>query len=136
MKRILIFTLVAPPLSFATAFWILLQLANWAEGSPFTFNLRQVALLPTVYLIGLIPALLAATYDFVMEEANVSYRAGLTAMFAYAVSYGPLVIAGAMEFTQGPVFWLFGLVGAVPAALCSWLATEQPQQPHLQTASA
>lgn len=104
MKRVLVFTLVAPPLSFAIAFWILLQAANWAAGNPFTFNLRQVALLPKAYLIGVIPALLTATYDYVMEESDVSYRAGLTAMFAYAISYVPLVIVGGMEFTQGPVF--------------------------------
>lgn len=95
MKRVLIFSLVAPPLSFATAFWILLQVANWAAGSPSTFSLGQAASLPTVYLIGLIPALLAATYDYVMEQAEVSWRVGLTAIFAYAVSYLPLVIAGA-----------------------------------------
>ncbi|MDP3076088.1 DUF5413 family protein [Bradyrhizobium sp.] len=136
MKRVLVFTLVAPPLSFAIAFWILLQAANWAAGTPFTFNLRQVASLPTAYLIGVIPALLAATYDYVMEEADVSWRAGLTAMFAYAISYLPLVIAGGMEFTQGPVFWLFGLVGAVPAALCSWLATAQEQAPQLRCVTA
>lgn len=136
MKRVLIFTLVAPPLSFAIAFWMLLQVANWAAGNPSTFNFRQVALLPTVYLIGVIPALLAATYDYAMKEANVSHRAGLTATFAYAISYVPLVIAGGMEFTQGPVFWLFGLAGAVPAALCSWLATEQEQEPQLQCVSA
>ncbi len=136
MKRVLIFSLVAPPLSFATAFWILLQVANWAAGSPSTFSLGQAASLPTVYLIGLIPALLAATYDYVMEQAEVSWRVGLTAIFAYAVSYLPLVIAGATEFTQGPCFWLFGLSGAVPAALCSWLATEQQQQQQLRSLAA
>lgn len=128
MKRLLIFALVAPPLSFVAAFWILLQIANWATGSPSTFDPGQIALLPTVYLVGLIPALSAATYDYVLAETNVSYRVGLTAMFAYAISYIPLVIACAMEFTQEPCFWLFGLVGAGPAALCSWLATDRRRQ--------
>lgn len=134
MKRVLIFTLVAPPLGFATAFWIMLQVANWASGSPCTFDLRQVGSLPTVYLVGVIPALLAATYDYVLAEAKVPGRVGLTAMFAYAISYVPMVIACTAEFTQGPCFWLFGLAGAVPAALCSWLATQQRQTLRTLTA--
>jgi hypothetical protein len=30
-----------------------------------------------------------------------------------------------MGFVHGPYVVLFGLIGAVPAALCSWLAAER-----------
>ena len=81
MKRFLIFAAVAPPLGFIVAFWVMLQIANWLAGSPNTFDVAQIMMLPTIYLVGLIPA-------------------------------------------------LFGLIGAVPSALCSWLAAER-QAPDL-----
>ena len=107
MKRFLIFAAIAPPLGFIVAFWVMLQIANWLAGSPGTFDVAQVMMLPTIYLIGLIPALL------------------LTALFGCAISYLPLIGAPWMGFVHGPYVVLFGLIGAVPAAVCSWLATER-----------
>jgi len=104
MKRFLIFAAVAPPLGFIVAFWVMLQIANWLAGSPNTFDVAQIMMLPTIYLVGLIPALLAAWFDHALARRNVSYRMALPA--------------------------LFGLIGAVPSALCSWLAAER-QAPDL-----
>lgn len=125
MKRFLIFAVVGPPLGFVMAFWVMLQVANWALGSPSTFDLHQVVLLPAAYLVGMIPALLTAWFDHVLARIDVPYRIGLTAAFAYAISYVPLVAALTMGFVHGPFVLLLGLVGAVPAALCSWLATDR-----------
>jgi len=127
MKRFLIFATVAPPLGFIVAFWVMLQIANWMAGGPSTFEIRQVAMLPTIYLVGLIPALLTAGFDHVLAKREMSYRIALTALFGYFVSYGPLVGAFQMGFMHDPGVLLLGLVGAVPAALCSWLATERRQ---------
>lgn len=124
MKRFLIFAAVAPPLGFVVAFWVMLQIANWLAGSPSTFDLGQVVMLPTIYLAGLIPALLAAWFDHVLAKRNLSHRIALTALFGYAISYLPLIGAPWMGFVYGPYVVLFGLVGAVPCAVCSWLATE------------
>ena len=55
MKRYLIFALLFPPIAFVVAFWIMLQIANWAEGSPNTFDYRQVTVLPMAYMIAIIP---------------------------------------------------------------------------------
>ena len=81
-------------------------------------------MLPTIYLVGLIPALAAAWFDHALSTRNLSHRVPLTTLFGYAISYLPLIGAPWMGFVHGPYVVLFGLIGAVPSALCSWLATE------------
>jgi hypothetical protein len=82
MKRFLIFATVAPPLGFVTAFWVMLQIANWVAGSPSTFDfLQQMVLVPTAYLVGLVPALLAAWFDHAPARRNFPHRIALTGLF-------------------------------------------------------
>ncbi|XIA62926.1 hypothetical protein ACFIOY_26650 [Bradyrhizobium sp. TZ2] len=104
---------------------MMLQISNWLAGSPSTFDLAQVLMLPMIYLVGLIPALVAAWFDQALSNRNVSHRVLLTALFGYAISYVPLIGAPWMGFVHGPYVVLFGLIGAVPSAVCSWLATER-----------
>jgi hypothetical protein len=125
MKRFLIFAAVAPPLGFVVAFWVMLQVANWLAGSPSTFDLAHVVMLPTVYLFGLIPALVVAWFDHALAKRGVSHRIALTALFGYAISYVPLIGAFWVGFVHDPYVVLLGLVGAVPSAVCSWLAAER-----------
>ena len=124
MTRFLIFAAMAPPLGFVVAFWVMLQVANWLAGSPNTFDVAQIMMLPTIYLVGLIPALMAAWFDHALAKRNVSHRIALTALFGYAISYLPLAVPYWVGFAHGPEVLLFGLIGAVPSAVCSWLATE------------
>jgi hypothetical protein len=130
MTRLLIFAAMAPPLGFVVAFWVMLQIANRLAGSPITFDVAQIMMLPTIYLVGLIPALMAAWFDHALAKRNVSYRIAFTALFGYTISYLPLAVAYWVGFAHGPEVLLFGLIGAVPSAVCSWLATEW-QAPHL-----
>lgn len=125
MNRFLIFAAMAPPLGFVVAFWVMLQIANRLAGSPITFDVAQVMMLPTIYLVGLIPALWAAWFDHALARRNASYRIAFTALFGYTISYLPLAVAYWVGFAHGPEVLLFGLIGAVPSALCSWLATER-----------
>ena len=125
MKRLLIFGAIAPPLGFVVAFWVMLQIANWLAGSPTTFDVAQIMMLPTIYLVGLIPALLAAWFDHALAKHNVAYRIALTALFGYAISYLPLAGVYWVGFAHGPEVLLFGLIGAVPSAVCSWLAADR-----------
>ena len=126
MKRLVIFAAIAPPLGFVVAFWVMLQIANWLAGSPTTFDVAQIMMLPTIYLGGLIPALLAAWFDHALAKRNFPHRIGLTALFGYAISCLPLAVAFWIGFAHGPYVLLFGLIGAVPSAVCSWLAAERP----------
>jgi hypothetical protein len=125
MKRLLIFAAIAPPLGFVVAFWVMLQIANWLAGGPTTFDVSQIMMLPTIYLVGLIPALLAGWFDHALAKRNASYRIALTALFGYAITYLPLAVAFGTSFVHGPYVLLFGLIGAVPSAVCSWLAAER-----------
>ncbi len=93
MNRFLIFAAMAPPLGFVVAFWVMLQIANRLAGSPITFDVAQVMMLPTIYLVGLIPALWAAGFDHALAKRNVPYRIAFTALFGYTISYLPLAVA-------------------------------------------
>jgi hypothetical protein len=124
MTRFLIFAAMAPPLGFVVAFWVMLQIANWLAGGPATFDVAQIMMLPTIYLVGLIPALAAAWFDHALAKRHVSCRIALTALFGYAISYVPAMVVFWIGLKPGPEALLLGLVGAVPAAVCSWLAAE------------
>jgi hypothetical protein len=127
MKRFVIFAVVAPPLGFIIAFWVMLQIANWITGAPSTFDLQHVVMLPTVYVFGVIPALLLAGFDHVLAKRQMRYRIALTALFACVLSYVPLLGAFHLGFMHEPSAVLLGLIGAVPAAVCSWLAMARRQ---------
>jgi hypothetical protein len=124
MTRFLIFAAMAPPLGFVVAFWVMLQCANWLAGCPATFDVTQIMILPAIYMVGLIPALLAGWIDHALTKRDVPCRIALTALFGYAISYLPLAVASWIGLGHSPYVLLFGLIGAVPSALCSWLATE------------
>ena len=125
MNRFLIFAAMAPPLGFVVAFWVMLQIANRLAGSPITFDVAQIMMLPTIYLVGLIPALWVAGFDHALAKRNVPYRIAFTALFGYTISYLPLAVVYWVGFAHGPEVVLFGLIGAVPSAVCSWLAVER-----------
>jgi hypothetical protein len=126
MKRFLIFATLWPILGFVWGFWIVLQISNWSVGAPLTFDYHQVNLLPTAYIVGIVPALLLAWLDDVLATRNMRYRVGCTALVAYVISYVPMLGALSLPFMHDPYIWLLGIIGAVPGAVCSWLATDEP----------
>ena len=122
MKRFLIFAILFPPVAFMVAFWILLQIVNWAEGGPTTFDIHQVILLPIAYAVGIVPALLTAKVDDVLFKRRVGYRVLWTALAGYVFIFLPLLTPLTMHLVHGPSLLLFGIIGAVPAAICSCVA--------------
>lgn len=120
MKRLVIFASLFPPIAFVIAFWIILQIANVASGEHITAEYHQVMLLPLAYIVGLVPALLVALVDHVC--ANRRYRMLWTMIAGYVFIYLPLLAPMMVKFIDGPEAFLFGISGAVPAAICSWLA--------------
>jgi hypothetical protein len=124
MKRFVIFALLGPPLGMITGLWVMLPLFNLALGArplfePSTLDWHKVVLLPFAYLMGLLPTLAAAGFDEKMAKRR--WRVLRTALFSFAVAFFPIAGALAMGFMQ-PFMLLFGFIGAVPGAICSWLA--------------
>ncbi|MGN6461436.1 MAG: hypothetical protein ACTHLY_09510 [Pseudolabrys sp.] len=122
MRRFLIFALLGPALGFVTAFWILLQVFNGLLGAPSTFDWHQVVLLPAAYMLGIIPALITALFDHVLARRHARFRILWTALFAYAATYLILLTAWSAGTVHGPALLAFGLIGALPGAVCAWLS--------------
>jgi hypothetical protein len=122
MKRVLIFAILGPALGFVMLFWVLLQALNQALGAPSTFDLHQVVLLPAAYMLGIVPALVTAAFDHALARRGARLCILWTALFGYAAAYLILATAWLDGFVHGPYLLAFGLVGAVPGAICSWLS--------------
>jgi hypothetical protein len=122
MKRFLIFGLLGPPLGFVTAFWVMLPALDWSLGASSHVGLHQIVLLPVAYMVGIVPALLAALFDYGLARRHVRWRILWTTLVSYAAGFIPIASSMFDGFVHGPYVLLFGLIGAVPGAICSWLS--------------
>ncbi len=122
LKRVLIFGLLGPAVAFITAMWVMTPLLNWALGDAARIEPGQLVLLPLFYFLGFIPACLAGLADEFFARRAVRMRVVWTTLSGFALSFLPFATAFAMGFIQGPFVLLLGLVGAIPAAVCSWVA--------------
>jgi hypothetical protein len=132
MKRILIFAVLGPLLGIVTGLFVLLPVIAVLAGEPMVFDIHQIVtvpvLLPVVYMVGLIPALLVGSFDAILARWNIGQRVLWCALFGFAVSFLPLVTSLSMGFLHGPFVLTFGLLGAVPGAICSWIAGKVNRQ--------
>lgn len=125
MRRFLVFAALFPPLAFVVAFWGMLQILNWALGENSTADYHQLILLPIAYTVLLLPAMLTAFVDHMLAGRNVPYRILWTTIAGYMFVFIPLLTAMLTDSIRGLYLLLFGIVGAVPAAICSGLAGKQ-----------
>ena len=112
MKRFLIFTVLFPPLA------LIVFIASdpiWRREFPEMGLL--VWMLGYAYLIVIIPALLTAAVDWALSAKPVYLRLVAT-MIAAAI----LAELTARYLGQRGEIRTFGLIGAIPAAVCSWLS--------------
>lgn len=119
-KRLTLFGLLGPLLGFITAFWVLLQILTVAVGDPPTIHPGQVVLLPIAYMLGLIPALIAGAIDH--SGRNARFGLIYTGLAGYLLGFLPISISLVMGGMSGPSVLIFGLVGAIPAMICSAVA--------------
>jgi hypothetical protein len=113
MKRFLIFLLLFPALATASFYAVLYILTGAVVDS-----LSGPAL---CYLVFIVPALVVALVDRSASRLGVIHGVIATALFAYGVSF--LTVACALGLHN--VILAFGLVGGIPAAVCSWLSNEK-----------
>ena len=119
-KRLTLFGLLGPPLGFVTGFWGLLQILTVAVGDPPTIHPGQILLLPMAYMLGLVPALLAGAIDHSVR--NVRFGPIYTCLAGYLLGFLPIGVSLIMGLMGGPYVLIFGLVGAIPALICSAVA--------------
>lgn len=119
--------MLGPPLGLLTGMWGILPVLNWSLGGPTVFDYHQIVLIPLAYRVGLVPALLVGVLDGILAKRNVGYRVFWCALFGYAMSFLPLSSSLSMGFLHGPFVLMFGLLGAVPGAACSWITDEWVQ---------
>jgi hypothetical protein len=131
MKRLLTFGLLGPPIGALVLFFIVLPVGAWLGGKPHEgispayvgFVIAVIFPVPFAYAFGIVPALLTALLDWLLDRSGIRWRALWCALF------GTLVAIPAWKAPMVDVA-LFALVGAVPAALCSWLTGRKPRVAH------
>ena len=109
MKRFLIFLLLFPAIA-TVSLYVVLYLLTGAVVDSFSGP-------GFVYAAAIVPGLLAGLVDWLVAKTPVPAVIG-TPVFAYAALVLVLVWDGSARY----VFAL-GLIGAIPAATCSWLSS-------------
>jgi len=135
MKRYLIFAALAPPLG---GFFVLLASTvtsgYWSHPPSISETEKLVAVFVKTfrysYLLGILPALMIGAVDDILvhfKRIGWAVRVLIVGVIAFAAtellygSRGP--DSGALQFI------LFGLVGFIPATICSWLSHRTMDRP-------
>ena len=118
MKRLAIFALLGPLIGMAT---VLLTVPG-LTGKIVMLDATEISVIVVVmYFFGLVPALIVCLVDWYLARRNIDYRPVWCALLGVVVS-SPLIVVNPSQINS--VRWmLFGLFGAVPAAVCSWLSS-------------
>ena len=123
MKRLAIFVLLGPPLATVILFLVLLPIAGLLEGQRI-----EISISPSAYLYCLFPALVIAVFDWITEMIELPYRPIATAIVGWILAF--LVLREILALPDLPGWFVaIGLLGAVPAFVCSWvvLTTDKAQ---------
>jgi hypothetical protein len=129
VRRAILFAVLGPPLGAVVGFWLIVPAMNWAlsdAGSPYVWpgpDYHDVVLLPLAYSLGVIPAFLCGAFDEWLVRQRVSAHAARTAAFGFFACFLMLLPLFAIGVAGHPVVFIFGLVGAMPAAICAWISS-------------
>ena len=117
MKRFLIFLLLGPLLGL-----LVFMLRNAFAGKLVGGFMGFVFGLPFGYLFGLPIVLVMWVEDwFLSDKTGLGMKVATSACVGYVASIAMLLLTSALHL-QLPQILSFGIVGAIPAAVCSWLA--------------
>jgi hypothetical protein len=112
MKRFLIFLFLFPAVA-TVSFYVVLYVLTGAV-------VDSLSGPGIMYLVSIGPGLVLALVDWLVAKAPIPAVIGTT-LFAY----GALVLFLAWDGSAEDILAL-GLIGAIPAAVCSWLSSEKP----------
>jgi hypothetical protein len=116
--RLALFGLLGPPLGLATGLAVLALISpNQSMSGPGLL----VLMIPT-YFLGLVPALVTALVDSTLATRGTPRRILWTMLAGAACGFVPVAAAIGYSGLIRPLWLAWAMVGAVPAAICSWLA--------------
>lgn len=116
MRRILVFGFLGPAMSF-------LVVALLADlGGAHVFAQWQF-FLGIVYGLALIPSLLCAWLDHQLAQATPWRRIATVATIAALMTLTVVLFISGLTGNAQLQVLMFGLAGALPAAVCSWLSS-------------
>ncbi len=123
MTRFLIFAILGPLLGWMLVWLMFLHyifLIGWLPIVSAGFLLGFVLYLPLAYAVGILPALAAAGCDYGIESLGVrTPKLFLVGLCGFAGSWLVLSVYDRIFYPA----WC-GIIGAIPALVCSWLATK------------
>lgn len=122
MKQLLIFSILGPPLGMATGLLGAMPMLCWWLGDRAMLDYHQIVLLPLAYMIGGLPAIIVALFDWLLARHHAPWRIVWTALFAFCAAFVPLLPSILHRFIHGYPALLFGILGVVPGAICSYLS--------------
>src|SRR5215213_8689716 len=128
MRRVSFFVLLGPFLSWLIFFAMLLP--KLLTGPRFDGGLQFFfAALLVCYVAAVLPLLAIAGIDHLLSRYHWRFLVCAVVGFgaAYALFYFGAQAAGAQKDFQE--YWFFlGLMGGIPAAVCSWLSSEKQNE--------
>jgi hypothetical protein len=115
MTRFLIFLLLFSAIATASFYAVLYILTGAAmdSGSGPVF----------MYLVFIVPGLLVALLDWLVAKTSVPAVIATTLL-----TYGLSVLALSWLLGSSKQILALGLIGAIPAAVCSWLSSEKQKE--------
>jgi hypothetical protein len=117
MKRFLIFLLLGPLLGF-----LVFLARDLAAGEVFGGYMGIIFGLPFAYLFALPIVLVMWVEDWLLfDKIGLAMKIATSTCVGYLGSIALLLLTTALHIPL-PQILSFGLVGAIPAATCSWLA--------------
>ena len=118
MKRFLIFLILGPLLGL-----LVFMLRNAFAGKIVGGFMGFVFGLPFGYFFGLPIVLVMWVEDwFLSDKIGLGMKVATSACVGYVASIAMLLLLTSALHLQLPQIPSFGIVGAIPAAVCSWLA--------------
>ena len=114
MKRFLIFIFLFPGIATVVLFAFISIGVGALPDNP-----QAIFVVGWGYVVGVVPALVCAVVDLLLGKIRIPAVIGTT-----LVGYGIAILAGLTIFDWGLIerILAFGLIGAIPAAVCSWLS--------------
>lgn len=115
MKRFAVFAILGPALLTMAFFGLVLPVAGLLEGQRIIISVQ-----PIVFLYCVFPALVVALFDWVAQIIEVPYRPIGSAIAGWILAI--LALSDVLALPDVPGWFMaIGLLGAVPAFICSWV---------------